>query len=122
MRASYRRLFFHVLFVLLSSRYVAYNNTKEIHGLQTKGRDSMTAKEKTTLIKQAGKLYTLGLSVEKHREKLRRLVAKNTPYDSPQMKMALEEFQKIDEEWKRLEKEHLRYRNTIGVKQEVNLK
>lgn len=80
----------------------------------------MTAKEKTTLIKQAGRLYTLGLSVEKHRDRLRRLVAKNTPYDSPQMKIALGEFQKIDEEWKRLEKEHLEYRNTIGIEQKIN--
>lgn len=78
----------------------------------------MTVKEKTTLMKQAGKLYTLGLSVEKHREKLRRLVAKNTPYDSPQMKTALEEFQKVDEEWKRLEKEHLQYRSQIVIENE----
>ena len=34
----------------------------------------MTTKEKTTLFKQAGKLYTLGLKVEKCRDKMRRLV------------------------------------------------
>lgn len=43
----------------------------------------MTAKEKAKLIKQAGRLYTLGLTVEKHREKLRRLVEKKVPYASP---------------------------------------
>ncbi|MBP3038442.1 hypothetical protein J9303_02845 [Bacillaceae bacterium Marseille-Q3522] len=70
----------------------------------------MTAKEKAKLIKQAGKLYTLGLIVEKRREKLRQLVAKQVPYESPQMKEALSEFQAADEEWQRLEQEHLTYR------------
>lgn len=51
----------------------------------------MTSKEKAKLIKQAGKLYTLGLTVEKHREKLRRLVKKKVPYDSPQMKKTLDQ-------------------------------
>lgn len=75
----------------------------------------MTTKEKTKLVKQAGKLYTLGLSVEKHREKLRRLVEKKIPYDSPQMKVALSEFQAVDEEWKRLEREQLKYRVQLGI-------
>lgn len=44
----------------------------------------MTTKEEAKLIKQAGKLYTLGLTVERRREKLRRLVEKKVPYDSPQ--------------------------------------
>ncbi|WP_018306619.1 hypothetical protein [Desulfitobacterium hafniense] len=71
----------------------------------------MTTKEKAKLIKQAGKLYTLGLTVEKRREKLRRLAERNIPYDSPQMKAALEEFQVADQEWKQLEQEHLKYRS-----------
>lgn len=70
----------------------------------------MTAKEKAKLIRQAGKLYTLGITVENYREKLRRLAEKQVPYDSPQMKAALSEFQAADEEWKRLEQEHLEYR------------
>lgn len=57
----------------------------------------MTPKEKVKLIKQAGKLYTLGLTVERRREKLRRLVEKKVPYDSPQMKQALSEFETADE-------------------------
>ena len=36
----------------------------------------MTTKEKAKLIKQAGKIYTLGLTVERRREKLRQLVQK----------------------------------------------
>lgn len=76
----------------------------------------MSAKEKGKLIRQARKLYTLGLTVEKRREKLRRLVEKKVPYDSPQMKEALSEFQIADEEWKRLEREHLEYRNQLVIK------
>jgi hypothetical protein len=55
--------------------------------IPTKSKEKMimTTKEKTKLIKQAGKLYTLGLTVEKRREKLRRLAERNIPYDSPQM-------------------------------------
>lgn len=75
----------------------------------------MTAKEKAKLVKQAGRLYTLGLTVEKRKEKLRRLVEKKVPYDSPQMKEALSEFQEADEEWKRLEQEHLEYRTQFGM-------
>lgn len=65
----------------------------------------ITTKEKAKLVKQAGKLYTLGLTVEKHREKLRRLVEQKVPYDSPQMKRILDDFHAADEEWKRLEQE-----------------
>lgn len=75
----------------------------------------MTTKEKAKLMKQAGKLYTLGLTVERHREKLRRLVEKKIPYDSPKMKTALAEFQEVDEEWKRLEREHLQYRAQLDM-------
>ena len=75
----------------------------------------MNAKEKTKLVRQANKLYTLGLAVEKRRNALRRLVEKGTPYDSPQVKTALEDFQRVDREWKRLELEHLDYRNQLGI-------
>ena len=64
-------------------------------------------------MKQAGKLYTLGLTVEKSRERLRRLVEKKVPYDSPQMKEAFQEFEAADQEWKRLEQEHLEYRDRL---------
>lgn len=78
----------------------------------------MNAKEKAKLIRQASKLYALGLTVEKHREKLRRLVEKRVPYNSSQMKAALEEFQAADQEWKRLEREHLQYRAQLGIENE----
>ena len=79
----------------------------------------MISKEKAKLVKQAGKLYTLGVTLENHREKLRRLVEKKIPYDSPQMNEALLEFQTADEEWKRLEKEHLEYRNQLGIENKI---
>jgi len=47
----------------------------------------------------------LGLTVEKRRDKLRRLMEKKLPYDSPQMKEALMEFQATVEEWKRMKQE-----------------
>ncbi|MPM34811.1 hypothetical protein SDC9_81398 [bioreactor metagenome] len=75
----------------------------------------MTTKEKATLLGQAGKLYTLGRKVEKCRDKLRRLVEKKVPYDSPLMKAALDEFDAADSEWKRLEQEHLQYRAKFGI-------
>jgi hypothetical protein len=48
---------------------VVYNDTKlnsRLHGKEI----AMTAKEKAKLVSQAGKFYTLGLTVEKCREKL----------------------------------------------------
>lgn len=74
----------------------------------------MTVKEKATLVKQAGALYTLGLKVEKQQEKLRRLVSQIIPYDSPQMKKALDEFNVVGREWKRLEFEHLQFKSQMG--------
>ncbi|WP_312159802.1 hypothetical protein [Oscillibacter sp.] len=75
----------------------------------------MNAKEKGKLIRQASKLYTLGVTVEKRRNKLRRLIEKNFSYDSPQIKKVLSEFQTADEEWKRLEQEHLQYRAQFEI-------
>ena len=82
----------------------------------------MTAKEKTKLVKQAGKLYFLGVTVEKRRNDLRRLVEKKVSYDSPQMAEALARFQEADSEWKRLEQEHLDYRRQLGVTQNEIIK
>ena len=80
----------------------------------------MTAKEKATLIKQASKLYSLGRTVEKRREKLCRLADENVPYDSPRMRESLAEFQAADNEWKQLEKEHLHYRTQFGIEDVLN--
>ncbi|MPM17618.1 hypothetical protein SDC9_64015 [bioreactor metagenome] len=79
----------------------------------------MTAKEKAILLGQAGKLYTLGRKVEKCREKLRQLVGKKVLYDSQQMIDALNEYEAVDSEWKRLEQEHLQYRTRLGIKDKI---
>ncbi|WP_143321139.1 hypothetical protein [Clostridium sp. HBUAS56010] len=78
----------------------------------------MTAKEKAKLIKQAGRLYLLGHTVEKHRSELRRLVEQKVTYDSPQIAEALAKFEEADSEWKRLEQEHLDFRSRLGMKQD----
>lgn len=73
----------------------------------------MNVKSNAKLVQKAGKLYTLGLTVENYRRKLRRLVEKKIPYDSPQMITALEEFQAADSEWKRLEQKYLNETSNI---------
>lgn len=73
----------------------------------------MTTKEKVTLVEQARKLYTLGLTLENYRQEIRRLVHRNIPYDSPQMKDAVFLFQTTEEEWRRLEQEYLEYRQSL---------
>ena len=73
----------------------------------------MTTKEKVTLVEQARKLYTLGLTLENYRQEIRRLVHQNIPYDSPQMKDAVFQFQTTEEEWTRLEQEYLEYRQSL---------
>ena len=73
----------------------------------------MTTKEKAILVKQARELYTLGLTLENCRQEIRRLVHRNIPYDSPQMKDAVFVFQTTEEEWKRLEQEYLEYRQSL---------
>lgn len=75
----------------------------------------MTKEEKHLLIRQAAKLATLGVTVEKERKRLKRLVECGVPYDDPVMLAALERFEKTDSEWKRLETEHLALRKKLGI-------
>lgn len=79
----------------------------------------MTGTEKKTLIAQATKLYSLGKEVEKCRKQLKKLVEKKVPYESPQMRTALMEFMTADNEWKRLEQEHLTYRAGLIGSEEI---
>lgn len=80
----------------------------------------MNTKAKGTLIRQASKLYTLGLTVEMRREKLRRLVEGGVSYDCAQMRTALKKFQVAEDEWRRLEQKHLDCRLSLGVESESN--
>ena len=70
----------------------------------------MTKDEKRLLLRQAAKLATLGMTVERERSKLKKLVERGVPYDSPEMLAALQRFQKADTQWKQLEAEHLELR------------
>ena len=63
--------------------------------------------KKDLLLRSAARLYSLGIEVEAAREQLRKLVQQGVPYDSPEMRKALEEFQELDRQWKALEQEHL---------------
>jgi len=71
--------------------------------------------EKRLLIKQAVKLTALGLTVEKKRGKLRKLVKRGIPYDDPRMLRALKNFNKADSEWKRIEAEQIDLRKKLGI-------
>lgn len=69
--------------------------------------------KKDLLLRSAARLYSLGIEVESAREQLRKLVKKSVPYDSPEMRKALEEFQELDRQWKALEQEHLQLRAEV---------
>lgn len=59
------------------------------------------------LLVSAARLYALGVDVEGAREELRRLVAAGVPYDSEEMRSALQNFQELDVQWKEMERQHL---------------
>lgn len=69
--------------------------------------------EKDLLLQSAARLYTLGVDLEGARKELRRLVEKKDPYESPQMRAALQNFQELDSQWKELERQHLELRSQI---------
>lgn len=63
--------------------------------------------DKDLLLQSAARLYTLGVDVEGARETLRRLVAAGVPYESQKRRVALQNFQELDAQWKELERQHL---------------
>lgn len=76
----------------------------------------MTGEEQRTLIKQAVRLTALGYEVEAARLKVKKL-SENTGGSSFYEKMkAVQDFQALDSEWKRLEQEYLRYRRQLAKK------
>lgn len=72
-------------------------------------------KKEKDLIALGAKLTRLGMTVESRRNKLRQLVEKGVPYESPQMLKALQEFQAADTEWKQTEMSYLKLRREIGI-------
>ena len=69
--------------------------------------------KKDLLLRSAARLYSLGVEVEAAREQLRKLVQQGVPYDSPEMRKALEDYQELDRQWKALEQEHLQLRAEV---------
>lgn len=72
-------------------------------------------KKENELVALGTKLTRLGITVENKRNKLRQLVEKGVPYESPQMHQALQEFQAADTEWKQTEMSYLKLRREIGI-------
>ena len=70
--------------------------------------------KKDLLLRSAARLYSLGIEVEAARDQLRKLVEQGVPYNSPEMRKALEEFQELDRQWKALEQEHLQLRAELA--------
>lgn len=69
--------------------------------------------KKKLLLKTGARLYSLGIEVEVARNQLRKLVAKGTPYDSPEMITALQKYQSLDHNWKDLEQEYLKLKQEL---------
>lgn len=74
----------------------------------------MTGKERKTLIDQGIRLYTLGLKLEKERNKLRKLVEKGVAVNSSTVFETVDEFFEYERQWKELETEHLELRQSIA--------
>ena len=69
--------------------------------------------EKDFLIASAARLYSMGLDLEAARDRLRQLVEQGVPYNSNEMKQAVQDFRELDQQWKELEREHLELRDEM---------
>ena len=69
--------------------------------------------EKDLLIASAARLYSMGIDLEAARDRLRQLVEQGTPYNSDEMRRAVQDFKELDRQWKELEREHLRVKEEI---------
>ena len=68
---------------------------------------------KDLLIASAARLYSIGIDLEAARDRLRQLVEQGVPYNSDEMKQAVQDFKELDRQWKELEKEHLKLRDEM---------
>ena len=68
---------------------------------------------KDLLIASAARLYSMGIDLEAARDRLRQLVEQGVPYNSDEMKQAVQDFKELDRQWKELEKQHLRVKEEI---------
>ena len=69
--------------------------------------------KKNELVLSAITLVRVGEALEEAKRKLKQLVDQGVPYESEEMKKALEECLLLQQEWKVLEAEHVRLKNRI---------
>ena len=69
---------------------------------------------KNELVLSAIALVKTGEALEDAKAKLRRLVDQGAPYESEEMKMALDECLQLQQQWQALEAEHLRLKKRIS--------
>ena len=72
--------------------------------------------KKDLLIASAARLYSMGIDLEAARDRLRQLVEQHVPYNSDEMKQAVQDFKELDRQWKELEREHLELRYEVMKK------
>lgn len=72
--------------------------------------------EKDLLIASAARLYSMGIDLEAARDRLRQLVEQDVPYNSAEMRRAVQEFKELERQWKELEKQHLELRDEVMKK------
>ena len=68
---------------------------------------------KNELVLSAIGLVKAGEALEAAKAKLRRLVEQGVPYESEEMKIALEEYLQLQQQWRELEEEHLGLKKRI---------
>jgi len=68
---------------------------------------------KNELVLSAIALVKAGEALEDAKAKLKRLVEQGVPYESEEMKIALEECLQLQQQWRELEEEHLRLKKRI---------
>lgn len=69
--------------------------------------------KKDLLIASAARLYSMGIDLETARDRLRQLVEQGVPYNSDEMRRAVQDFKELEQRWKELEREHLRLRDEV---------
>ncbi len=69
---------------------------------------------KNELVLSAIELAKAGEALEAAKDKLKTLVEQGVPYESDEMKAALDECLQLQQQWKELEAEHLRLKKGIS--------
>ena len=69
--------------------------------------------KKNDLVLSAITLVRVGEALEDAKKKLKQLVDQGVPYESEEMKNALDECLSLQQQWKALEVEHIQLKNRI---------